>query len=59
MAWSDDYSIHWARYHRPIASPEHFACNRFVAADSDGRATSKKMGLAAPLAREEKNDEYY
>jgi len=47
------------QYHRPIDSPEHFGCNRSIAADSVGRATLQKTGLAAPFARQEENDEYY
>ena len=49
----------YRRYHRPIDSPALLECNRSIAADSVGRARLKKTGLAAPLACQEENDEYY
>jgi len=47
------------QYYRPIDSSRHLECNGPIAADSIGRATLQETGLAAPLARQEENDEHY
>src|SRR5271168_1954043 len=51
--------LRYHQYHRPIDSPVRLGSNRSVGADSFGRATLKKTALAAPLACQEENDEYY
>jgi len=38
---------------------QHLGCNRVIAADSVGKARLEKTGLSAPLACQEKNNEYY
>jgi hypothetical protein len=42
-----------------LISPQHLGSNHPIAADSVGRATVRKAGLAALLASQEKNDEHH